>query len=202
MKKLLLGLLLLSGLAIQAEEPAVQPEVPKEAEQDAAQVQYKKELKELLEKEKAAVWKGIEEKAKALKPLAQEIEKLDDEGTEESWNQAEKLKEEMRRRTSSFGAKSIRGFSNYSADEAAYLGYNRYLNLKAALGEQLFGTSDAIKKEVQEFKESVFNNATKNDLEELGNCIRSNELPDKEKDSNCVVSFGDKIIKLLMRASL
>ena len=34
MKKLLLGLLLLSGLAIQAEEPAVQPEVPKEAEKD------------------------------------------------------------------------------------------------------------------------------------------------------------------------
>ena len=193
MKRLLLGLLLLSGLAIQAEEPAVQPEMPKAVEQDAAQAQYAQEIKELIEKEKEALLEGVEEKAKALKPLIEECNKLLIEHSEKSWNQAVQLDKEINYGITSFWAARIRNFSNYSADKAGYLGVKCYLNLTSALLEQLPAASDENKAK-EEFERKALEAVTKNDIEELTNCIRANEVPDKEKDKNCFDLFFNVLI--------
>lgn len=201
MKKLLLGLLLLPGLVIQAEEPAVQPEMPKAAEQDTAQTQYIQEIRELLRKEEVALLEGVEERALAIKPLAEEVNKLlesklDNKNTKEVWAQVSELEKEINYGASSFWAAGIRRFSNYSADKAGYLGLKCYLNLTYALSKQFSTLSDENKAQQESYKK-VLEAATKNEVEELTNCIRSNSLAYPKKDKKCFDAFFDKI-----RASL
>ena len=198
MKKLLLGLLMLSGLAIQAEEPITleQPEASKEAEQDTAKAQYVQEIAELLEKEKEALLEGVEERAKALKPLIEECNKLLDEHTKKSWNPAIQLDKEINYEIASFLAVRIRSFSNYSADRAGYLGIKCYLNLTSALLKQLPATSDENKAQL-EFERKALEATAKNEAEVLANCMRSSEVSDKEKDKNCFDLFFNKIRRRL-----
>lgn len=198
MKKLMLGLLL-SSLVIQAEEPITpeQPEVSEKAEQDSDKAKWTQEIKELLEKEKEALLEGVEERASLLKPLIEEINKLLEskpahERTKELWAQILSLENESNNRGFSFGAASIRKFSNYSADKAGYLGLKCCFNVISVLSEQVPITPEQNKAR-QEFEKEMLEGATKNDLEELANCIRSNGLIYSEKDKNCFYSFYDKV---------
>lgn len=198
MKKLVLGLLLLSGLAIQAEEAqapqtSVEPVQQENKEEQEAKAKWVQEIKELLEKEKEALLEGAEERASLLKPLIEEINKLLEskpahEMTKELWAQVLPLENELNNRGFSFGAASIRKFSNYSADKAGYLGLKCYFNIMSAIP-----ATPEQNEARQEFEKMMLEGATKNDLEELANCIRSNGLIYSEKDKNCFDSFHDEI---------
>ena len=228
MKKLLLGLLLVPGIAIKAAEPIVpveQPAMPKEEVIALVQPEVSQEIKEAIhefniefllknlegaeqikellkkEKEKGTLSEGIREKADKLKMQGYKVDlifvqiKVLVDAMEETNDKinpvvlakiASKLFTfgniffEIANQEFSFITESIRKFPDYKADHAGYLVLERMSNVVAAIAKD----SGPMKEAEKDFKNGLVKINTA-DLEYLVNCIRSNSMPDKEKDREC-----------------